>query len=101
MFLIRRQNKKGIVNMHCTQHITINYTKLDNTQKEVYSVVTEKMMLGEYSSEEKALKVLDMIEELYIEMWRVENGVDNAKKASESVFTMPQDDEIEITSEEE
>ena len=30
MFLIRRQDRKGIVNMHCTQHITINYIKFED-----------------------------------------------------------------------
>lgn len=96
MFLIRKQDKKTIINMHCTQHIKIEYAKFDNTKKEIYKIVTEKMNLGEYSTEEKALKVLDNIEEMYIEMWRVENGVDNAKKSSLPIFSMPLDDEVEV-----
>ena len=96
MFLIRTQDKKTIINMHCTQHIKIEHTKFDNTQEEVYKLVTEKINLGEYTSEEKALKVLDMIEELYIEMWRVEVGADNPKKSSSPIFIMPQDSEVEV-----
>ena len=87
--------------MHCTQHITIEYIKLDNTGKEIYKISTEKITLGEYSTEEKALKVLSMIEDLYMEMWRVEVGADNPKKSSSPIFIMPQDNEVEITSEEE
>ena len=51
-------------------------------------------LLGEYSIKEKAMKVLDMIQEAYCKFMSVKN--DDAWSGKESVFYMPEDSEVEI-----
>nr|DAG54981.1 MAG TPA: hypothetical protein [Caudoviricetes sp.] len=49
--------------------------------------------IGHYSTREKALKVLDMIQEAYCKFMSVKN--DDAWGGKESVFYMPEDSEVE------
>ena len=51
-------------------------------------------VIARYSSVEKALKVLDMIQEAYCKFMSVKN--DDAWSGKESVFYMPEDSEVEI-----
>lgn len=50
--------------------------------------------IGEYSTEAKVIKVLDMIQEAYCKFMSVKN--DDAWSGKESVFYMPEDSEVEI-----
>ena len=50
-------------------------------------------ILGKYSTKEKAMKVLDMIQEAYCKFMSVKN--DDAWSGKESVFYMPEDSEVE------
>lgn len=76
--LIRSQDKKTIVNMNnidtiCTMENQLQYFNGGDSSMGV---------LGEYSTEEKAIKVLDMM--CYNNFW------------CQDVFQMPQDDEVTI-----
>lgn len=51
-------------------------------------------LLGKYSTKEKAMKVLDMIQEAYCKFMSVKN--DDAWDGKESVFYIPADSEVEI-----
>jgi hypothetical protein len=55
---------------------------------------TGSLMVGRYSAKEKAMKVLDMIQEAYCKFMSVKN--DDAWSGKESVFYMPEDSEVEI-----
>lgn len=58
---------------------------------------TDKYKLGKYSSEEKALKVLDMIEEHFNEpIYHTEVGNGEIAEYRHATFTMPADDEVEV-----
>lgn len=54
---------------------------------------TGSLMVGRYSAKEKAIKVLDMIQEAYCKFMSVKN--DDAWDGKESVFYMPEDSEVE------
>lgn len=97
---IRIQNKEKLINVN--EHFSIEYTDvgMDNTQlKSVkYAIWGDDVKLGIYSTKEKALKVLDMIEKKIIENntivcdtkdWAKFVGVINC------VFQMPQDEVVE------
>lgn len=90
--LIRSQNKKCLVE--------INKMIILASGKMVICYDTSCIMdevyvnLGNYSSDEKALKVLDMIQEAYCKFMSVKN--DDAWSGKESVFYMPEDSEVEI-----
>lgn len=77
--LIRSQNKELLVNFNVSAGIEIEER---NTKTVVTSYITGcSYLLGEYSTKEKALKVLDMIQEAYV------NGhID---------YQMPEDSEVE------
>ena len=63
--LIRSQNKELLVNFNVSAGIEIEER---NTKTVVTSYITGcSYLLGEYSTKEKALKVLDMIHEAYAE----------------------------------
>lgn len=52
------------------------------------------LMVGRYSTKEKSMKVLDMIQEVYCEFMSVKN--DDAWDGKESVFYMPVDGEVVV-----
>ena len=88
--LIRAQDKVEIVNL---DNIVSIYTIINNkkeTEIKYHAGQTlNNRYLGTYSSEEKALKVLDMIQNTYAEgcEWLTAAG---------KVFVMPADDEVNV-----
>ena len=59
-----------------------------------YEIENNDFKLGTYSTEEKAIKVLDMIQKRYQSIWDVENGFIRGEMNFSSVFQMPQDSEV-------
>lgn len=93
---IRSQDRKSLINMsYQSSYIA--------ARKDKYAICTDKgHELGIYSTEEKALKVLDMIENYTDELKEVTRlvGVDVAQilgyYIKQTTFKMPQDDEVEL-----
>ena len=94
--LIRSQDKKLLIPL---EKFTIGITK-DNCICATSNICVSPAefsagWLGKYSTEEKALKVLDMIESAYYNLeYSKFLGCENDTFAS-CVFQMPQDEEIE------
>lgn len=92
--IIRSQDKKSITNFSQLTDISIHPI---GTNNKYYSVVAcypfaigddySNMSIGKYSTEEKAIKVLDMICRAY-EHFRGGNVYEH------SIFQMPQDSEV-------
>ena len=77
--LIRSQDKEMIINMTVTNRIYVEEVYRANGN--LFDISTDETILGHYSTKEKAMKVLDMIQEACI------NGhID---------FQMPEDSEVE------
>lgn len=114
--LIRGQDKEMIVNVDATNHILIGGVYRSNGS--LYDVYADEMRLGYYSTKEKALKVLDMIQEAYTE-YKIDctfltgftghraivesndirvNGYEELIKSFKKnmVFQMPEDSEVEV-----
>lgn len=89
--LIRTQNKIALVNLDLID--TIIY---DDTQDVIfaYSPGNIPMDLGDYAGKEKAIKVLDMIQEQYSECQKQKCGRSVVFK-EDFVFQMPKDSEVE------
>lgn len=81
--LIRSQDKKELHNLDGIK--MINVVSISNGH---LVEVNSQHTIGIYSTEEKAIKVLDMIEDAYKD-FRGGNIYEH------SVFQMPQDDEVE------
>ena len=82
--LIRSQDKMTIVPI---EHGYVTLSHYNSSSHIIFSVINEGdsyLTLGNYSTDEKALKVLDLIERIY--------GYDDVH-----AFVMPQDEEIEPT----
>ena len=81
--LIRSQDKEMIVNIYTTNRIFIDEVYRPNGNlHDLHDVCADEMRLGYYSTREKAMKVLDMIQEAYV------NGhID---------YQMPEDSEVEV-----
>lgn len=62
--LIRSQDKEMIVNVDATNHIFIS--EVYRPSGILLDICADEMRLGYYSTIEKALKVLDMIQEAYV-----------------------------------
>lgn len=90
--LIRSQDKEILINFNNSPAIKIIGTKEDVTI--ICSDTYETFVIGNYSTREKAMKVLDMIQEAYCKFMSVKN--DDAWSGKESVFYMPEDSEVEI-----
>ena len=89
--IIRSQDKKSI-----TTDLNLHIKKWNPEKKERIDIFNEKgCLLGTYSTEEKAIKVLDMIcaEYQYAEECK-HTGVGSAPP--EFVFQMPSDEEVEV-----
>lgn len=84
--LIRTQDKKGLVNI--TDICMINIISNDEENPEGYFICVEKLettkiaILGKYSTEEKAIKVLDIMQARSV--WEYKS------------FDMPDDEEVEV-----
>lgn len=63
--LIRSQDKEMIVNVDATNHIFVGEAYRPNGS--LYDVCADEMRLGYYSTKEKAMKVLDMIQKSYMD----------------------------------
>lgn len=89
--LIRSQNKAVLLNF---SNLAAIYTVKDGDDFIISSLENEnRYRLGRYSSEAKAMKVLDMIQEAYCKFMSVKN--DDAWDGKESVFYMPENSEVE------
>ena len=99
--IIRSQDKKTLTNF---QQVTdVGVVKTDGVfEVQVYYPFSlndeySKMCLGTYSTEEKAIKVLDMIQQKFLQYGVIEHGFN-----TESVFViprcyqMPSDEEVEV-----
>ena len=88
--IIRSQNKKAIVNLNMIDTIE----ERDNQIRYFSGGGMETVgLLGQYSTEEKAIKVLDMIEKLYVESVWTEGKTIIANRVC---FEMPSDEEVEV-----
>ena len=88
--LIRSQDRKRICNTDTMSSIWINRNCIY-----ISGCLDDVDLLGSYTTEEKALKVLDMIEEKTNEPIYI-NEIGNGEYAKylHSSFHMPQDDEV-------
>lgn len=88
--LIRSQNKKGITNLN-----NIDTIEAHDCQIRYYCGGVETAgLLGKYSTEEKAIKVLDMICERANEVHFSTIVPDICGAIYGNVFQMPQDSEV-------
>ena len=82
---IRSQDRKTLVN---ADKFSIS------NEHEVFRIYSVNSFLGEYSTEEKAMEVMNMIQrriELAIKFYEISSVFSNE---SEYVFNMPKDDEV-------
>ena len=89
--IIRSQDKKELHNLDGIKMISVT----TNSQNYFVEVNSQKT-IGTYSTEEKAIKVLDMICAFYIRMVDVTNNIVQATKEDSYVFQMPADEEVEV-----
>ena len=106
--LIRSQNKKELHTLD-----TIKMLKVVTNSQKYFVEVNSQHTIGTYSAEEKAIKVLDMIQDAYARcesvktlssgiMFEVTERIRNQEKAEDFknehratfVFQMPQDSEV-------
>lgn len=97
--LIRSQDKAFLLNFN---NLTAIYMeKIDKDFDIVYNDFEDAYTLGKYSSEAKAMKVLDMIQEAYSEYQIMLNfSVSYLHEFKEktdgfAIFQMPEDSEVE------
>ena len=62
--LIRSQDKEMIINMTVTNRIYVEEEYRPNGN--LFDISTDETILGYYSTKAKAMKVLDMIQEAYV-----------------------------------
>lgn len=89
--IIRCQDKNGIANFDNIDSITLH----ENNEIYAYNGCLEsKLLLGKYSTEAKAIKVLDMIEDAYCRMEDIKCGAVQSQKYDSFNFQMPKDSEV-------
>ena len=96
--LIRSQDKTCLTNMAQVTDIYFNESRNGTTQNITAEVASgETTHFGTYSTEKKAIKVLDMIEDAYNKCFAFSMGNDGYyhEVRESKVFQMPQDSEVE------
>lgn len=109
--LIRSQDKETLINFN--NSIVINIMDIEGIVKIVCSYSCEDYIIGRYSTKEKAMKVLDMIQEAYTngkvaqilsyglrmvpteEIKEAGKIIKNAIQSS-TAFQMPEDGNVEV-----
>lgn len=91
--LIRSQGKKRLINFNQCEQIAVY-----NFKPGIYTVETRTALLGKYTSEEKAVKVLDMIQKVYGVYATLSSSISGISDIYNipKMFQMPQDDEVEV-----
>lgn len=96
--IIRSQDKKSITPLCEISIVPIrNHVQRKEYRTIGYKMVTDKNLeIGRYSTEEKAIKVLDMICEQYMKNQALYIDRENNARVipQNSVFQMPQDSEV-------
>ena len=95
--LIRSQDKKILVNLEQSSYLKIrDYDRgFEAPDFKCWKIETSDFKLGEYSSEAKAIKVLDMIQSEYIRHRKCNGSNTITWFTPPKVFQMPQDSEVE------
>lgn len=91
--IIRSQNKAFIINFEKVDTVCLGGIQ----GKSVITFTDAQVVtLGQYSTEEKAIKVLDMIQEAYLGTTKmaISNDGEISCLPIARVFQMPQDDEV-------
>lgn len=93
--IIRSQDKRKIIPLNQPVYIE----KIVDEWK----ISTERYFIGTYSTEEKAIKVLDIIQEAYLKYEKMGGGVLNQYSSVSpfaiippKVFQMPSDEEVRV-----
>ena len=90
--IIRSQDKAFIINFEKVDTVCLGGIEGKSVITFTYAQV---VTLGEYSTEEKAIKVLDMIQQRYLESSEVSMGGISMKCIPRAMaFQMPQDSEV-------
>ena len=92
---IRSQNRQDLINVE-----TIKYYNCFHGS--VNAIIADEFFMGEYSSREKAMKVLDMIQDEIRKPYRTYSKGERSlgiitqalENYSDKIFQMPQDDEV-------
>ena len=95
--LIRSQDKKILVNLEQCSYLKIRAYDggFGTPDFNCWKIGTSDFELGEYSSEAKATKVLDMIQSEYIRHRKCNGSNTITWFTPPKVFQMPQDSEVE------
>ena len=97
---IRSQNRDVLVNVNDICFNKLNIHSEIIYQFRCYGYGDDYYILGEYSTEEKAMKVLDMIQNAItgtkFEFTDIVRDCDLAGIEIHNVFNMPQDEDVEV-----
>ena len=100
--LIRSQNKEYLCNIKAVYGVCYQETndykrgRVEKTNHEICVDTGVVDNIGVYSTKEKALKVLDMIQEAYKEpIYQNDIGCNEIAIYKSKVFQMPKDEEVE------
>lgn len=92
--LIRSQDKEILINLHnVSQLYTVGFCITADFADNRDSGFRD---IGNYSSEEKAIKVLDMIQDVYQDAEEIKCLGTKYPFRGKYVFQMPQDSEVEV-----
>lgn len=91
--IIRSQNKMGIVNFNNLDSICIERNHCGCDVVCFNGLEESRSKIGEYSTEAKAIKVLDMIENTYVESLWTDSQMIIANRVC---FDMPKDEDVEV-----
>lgn len=91
--LIRSQDKKNLININAAAQLYVDhktvYVDFNNDLTEGYQE------LGDYSSEEDAIKVLDMIQETYTDVELAKQDYEKYNYVDDFTFEMPTEKEMQ------
>lgn len=84
--LIRSQDKRHLINLNTMNDIFTN-------EYGIYAIALRSLKIGQYSTEEKAIKALDMIQTAYENSFEKTYWQTEIKPRHSQVFQMPTDEE--------
>lgn len=101
--LIRSQDKKILIPVDKFVLTAVSMWIIATSTENPSSLsLASRIIIGQYSTEKKAIKVFDMIQQSYENSLYCDHAFDNAAQvqrpyifASNTVFQMPQDSEVE------
>ena len=96
MRLVSQKGMNRIYDLPYEKCLVYIYNDNQTIKVQPLGEVDSEYIFAKYSTEAKAIKVMEMLRSQYQRIWNIENGFIDPGKINNHIFTFPKDEEVEV-----